>query len=381
MLELGPHARLALDALTMKPTRGIPSWLLNVMDMGFLEEFSGHPAGSYLADHGTVYLDFQRALGACFIDQYIPENPATMRDEGFESQTHRTATTGLEEIVQDGIRIDSPEAVVEHLERCEFPRLESAIANLDPDDPEEVRWRVQGERDVQRTFGPGILKVPYGYGFQMFPGFRYFQYGYQNYFMAYALYPEVLEKDFRLQADFAVNHNQVAARAIVEGALPPVVRLDHDMCDSRGPLVSVESLERLWLPHFQRALQPHLDAGIRLIWHSDGNVMPMVPLLLESGIGGFQGFQYEDGVDYPALCRMTDRNGHPLQIWAGVSVTTTLPHGTPQDVRDELKRLVEYGPKVGLVLGASSSITPGTNRENIRALIEGMRYYRECGRD
>jgi hypothetical protein len=41
--------------------------------------------------------------------------------------------------------------------------------------------------------------------------------------------------------------------------------------------------------------------------------------------------------------------------------------------------MVENGPPVGLFLGGSSSIAPGTNRENIRAMMEGIRYYRENG--
>jgi predicted dehydrogenase len=45
-----------------------------------------------------------------------------------------------------------------------------------------------------------------------------------------------------------------------------------------------------------------------------------------------------------------------------------------------LVEAVENGPKQGLFLGASSSITPGTKRENIKALIEGLKYYREHGR-
>lgn len=129
-----------------------------------------------------------------------------------------------------------------------------------------------------------------------------------------------------------------------------------------------------------RAIRPFLDAGVRLIWHCDGNLMEMVPRLLECGIGGFQGFQYEDGMDYERICRMTDRDGGPLFILAGVSVTRTLPFGTPDDVRRELRWLVENGPPVGLMLGASSSIAPGVCPENLDRLFDGLRYYQEHGR-
>jgi hypothetical protein len=67
-------------------------------------------------------------------------------------------------------------------------------------------------------------------------------------------------------------------------------------------------------------------------------------------------------------------------IWAGVSVTTTLPHGSPDDVRNELKWLVQQGPQVGLSLGASSSIAPGVPRENLEALFDALAWHREHGR-
>ena len=72
---------------------------------------------------------------------------------------------------------------------------------------------------------------------------------------------------------------------------------------------------------------------------------------------------------------------HPLFIIAGSSVTKTLPFGTKDDVAKEIKWLVDNGPPTGLMLGASSSIVPGTNRENIKTLMEGLLYYQEHGRD
>ena len=64
----------------------------------------------------------------------------------------------------------------------------------------------------------------------------------------------------------------------------------------------------------------------------------------------------------------------------GVSVTCTLPYGTPDDVRRELRWLVENGPPTGLFLGASSSITPGVPWQNVQALVEGLAHYRRHGR-
>ncbi len=378
--QWGDRARMAWDTLALHPTRGIPTWMINAMQWSHLETLSGNLPGSYGTEPVRVYRDFQHAAGVCFIDQWIPDNPLSMGNQGYEGDIERTATTGAKEIVIDGVRIDSPEAVVQHMETHLFPQWKQWAGGLERNADAHVRRLIDGEVEVQQLLGLNMCNGPYS-GFFAFPGFEYGRYGYANYFMAYALYPEVIERGFCLFADAATVFNRLAARAIIDGDLPRLVRLDHDMADSRGLLVDVCSLERLWLPHFQRAIQPLLDAGIRLIWHCDGNLMDLVPRLLEAGIGGFQGFQYEDGMDYPAICRMTDRARGPLLIIAGVSVTQTLPHGTPADVRREIAWLVEHGPTVGLMLGCSSSVAPGVPLENMKALFEGLDHYREHGRN
>ena len=370
-----PTAELALDTIHQRPVKGIPSWLLNVMEHAHIERIAGVAPGDYVRCPEEVYLAMQRALGTCLLDQYIPENPLTMGDHGFQGKAHGV-TTGAEGIVLDGMLVDSPEAVVEHMERVVLPKLVSAAEDYDED--ARVGQILASERAIQEKLGPSILKGPYG--FIAFPGFAYGTYGYVNYFSAYALYPDVIEKHFSLQADLALRNNRAAARAFVEGDLPPLYRLDHDMADSRGTLVNVESLDRLWFPHFARCLEPVLKTGVRLIWHCDGNLVEMVPRLLDAGLSGFQGFQYEDGMDYERICRMKDREGRDLIILAGSSVTRTLPMGTPGDVKCELDWLVECGPPTGLFLGASSSIVPGVPWENLRTLIEGMQYYRKHGR-
>jgi len=368
-------ARLALDTILQKPMQGIPTNGMNIMEHAIIERLAGVEPGEYRKDPVRVYLAMQNAIGASLIDQFIPTNPLTLGDQGFET-TERGPTTGADGTALDGLVIDSPESVVEHMERFEFPRLRRAMSEFDED--RRVREIVEGESDVQEQIGADILKA--GYGFVHFPCLRYGKYGYVRYLTAYALYPEMMEEDFALQADLALVNNRAAARAYAEGNLPPVFRLDHDMAGSRGTLVDIKSLDRLWFPHFARCLQPMLKTDVRMLWHCDGNLMEMVPRLLDVGLRGFQGFQYECGMDYEGICRMKTRDKEDLLIMAGVSVTRTLPHGTPEGVKRELAWLVENGPETGLILGASSSVTPGVPWQNIERLIEGLRYYRIHGR-
>jgi len=373
---LSPTAQLALDTIHQRSVSGIPAWLINPMEHSIIDCLAGEPASTYRSAPEPTYLKMLRNAGCCLMDQYIPDNPLTMGSDGYEAGTLRSATTGVDAILVDGLLIDSPEAVVAHLEQQAFPSLQNAVASFDED--ARVREIIEGERTIQSRIGPTMLKT--GYDFLLFPKMKYGTYGYENYFMAFALYPEVIERDFSLQADLAVLNSRAALRAYSEGYLPPLYRLDHDMADSRGTLVDVRWLDRLWFPHFARALAPLLNSEVKLIWHCDGNLSQMVPRLLEVGIKGFQGFQYEDGMDYEKICALKTRDGEPLFIIAGVSVTRTLPNGNPADVKREMAWLVENGPKVGLVLGCSSSIAPGVPLENILTLVDGFSHYRQHGR-
>jgi len=376
-MQLTENAQLALDTILQKPTRGIPSWLIHPMEHRIIDRLAGVPEGSYVKNPDEVYLKMQRAVGTCLLDQYLATNPLNIGTHGYDDKGPKSATTGLDHIVQDGMTIDSPEAVVAHLEQKAFPALQKRCREVN--EAEVTRNCIKRERELQEKIGPTMLKS--GYAMINFPGMRYGAYGYVNYFMAYALYPEIIEKDFALQADCAELNNRAVARAYAEGNLPPLNRLDNDMADSRGTLVDIKSLDKIWFPHFARALRPLLNTDLKMIWHCDGNLMQMVPRLLEVGLNGFQGFQYEDGMDYEKICKMKTRDGDDLIIVGGVSVTRTLPFGKPDDVRKEMKWLVEQGPKTGLFLGASSSVAPGVPWENMKTLVEGLNFYRQHGRN
>jgi uroporphyrinogen-III decarboxylase len=55
-----------------------------------------------------------------------------------------------------------------------------------------------------------------------------------------------------------------------------------------------------------------------------------------------------------------------------------MEHGTPQQVRDEVKGLIDlFGPG-GLILDSSSGLSDGARPENVAALIETARTYGHC---
>jgi hypothetical protein len=374
MTDYLPCAQLAFDTLQKKRTQGIPTGLVHIMEHSVIERLACAGAGEYRKDPYGVYMRMLQNIGVNMVDQMLADNPLSMGQHGYEGGGGG-ATTGGSAVV-DGMEIDSAEACAEHIERYYIPALQKKV--MDFDEQQTIQDVIVCESQGQRILGPDILKT--GYAHLTFPTLEYYRYGYENFFMAYALFPDIIDRMFTLQADYAVLKNQAVVKAFRFAGLPLYHRLDHDMADSRGLLVSFKSLQRSWIEQFARSVKPAVDAGFTLLWHCDGNLMQLIPPLLEAGVNGFQGFQYEDGMDYVKICRMKDRLGQPLVIQAGVSVTRELPMGCPLDVKNQLRFLVENGPPTGLFLSMSSSCAPGTPWENIDTLVQGLKFYRTHGR-
>ena len=374
MPSYSPCAQLAYDTLQKKKTQGIPTGIFHIMEHSIIERLACAGSGDYRKDPFGVYMRMLENVGVNMVDQMLADNPLSMGEKGYEGGGGGATTGGA--AVLDGQLIDSAEACADYIERVDFPLIEQKIARFD--EQQAIQDVIVSESQSQRILGPDILKT--GYAQLTFPHLEYYRYGYENYLMAYALFPDIIDRLFKLQADYAVKQNQAVVKAFQYAGLPLYHRLDHDMADSRGLLVSLKSLKRSWIEQFARSIKPAVDAGFTLLWHCDGNLMELFPYLLEAGVNGFQGFQYEDGMDYIKICKRKDRLGQPLIIQAGVSVTRELPLGKPEDVKNQLRFLVENGPETGLFLSMSSSCTPGTPWENIDTMIQGFNHYRKHGR-
>jgi uroporphyrinogen decarboxylase len=97
--------------------------------------------------------------------------------------------------------------------------------------------------------------------------------------------------------------------------------------------------------------------------------MEAVEGLVDMGIDVLQALQFSAvGMDPRELKR---RFGERLCFEGGVSVQTTLPFGTPEDVRQEVEELIGVlGAGGGYILGPSHAVQAGTPPENIVAMFD-----------
>lgn len=208
----------------------------------------------------------------------------------------------------------------------------------------------------------------------------YSRWTYVSYLSALLLYTDHFREFFMHEAGAARTRNEAIAHAISAYDLAPVVYTGDDICFNDGPICSVELLDDVYFPALAHAIEPLVDAGIEIVWHCDGNVLPLVERLIGIGITGFQGFQEQEAkIPFETMTGFTRKDGSPLIFFGSVSVVHTLPFGTTRDVELDIERCFRAtGDGRGFCLAPTSSILPETPMENIEAFLEyGRRFGRE----
>jgi uroporphyrinogen decarboxylase len=130
---------------------------------------------------------------------------------------------------------------------------------------------------------------------------------------------------------------------------------------------------RLW----RRFIKPRLAvlygavkrAGKAVMIHSCGKVQELFPELIELGLDVFNPFQPEVMDPIEIKRQFGDR----LSFYGGMSIQKILPFGTPQQVRDEARRLVDIvGRGGGFILAPSHDMPGDIPAENVAAVVEVM---------
>jgi uroporphyrinogen decarboxylase len=191
--------------------------------------------------------------------------------------------------------------------------------------------------------------------------------GFERMFMDLVLNPELAHEILRRVADFHVEYCRRLLEA-VPGEVDLVFTAD-DIGGQDGLLMSLPMWEAFLKPCHSRLNAVIHEHGAQVIYHSDGAVMEAVPGLLEMGIDVLQALQFDArGMDAGAL---KAGFGDRLCFEGGVSVQSTLPFGTAEDVQAEVRERIEVlGRGGGYMLGPSHAIQAGTPPENILALFD-----------
>lgn len=148
-----------------------------------------------------------------------------------------------------------------------------------------------------------------------------------------------------------------------------VLWIADDFGTQRGLLCSLELWREWFRPRLARVVAEAKRAkpGLLVAMHSDGAVQDLVPDLIEMGIDILNPVQPEC-MDPVALKR---EYGHHLAFWGTIGTQTTMPFGTPEQVRTHVRRMIEtVGRGGGLLVAPTHVVEPEVPWENLIALVE-----------
>jgi len=140
-----------------------------------------------------------------------------------------------------------------------------------------------------------------------------------------------------------------------------------DWCDQRGPIMGPRLWRRFFKPRLAKLIDNCHSHNLRYVCHSCGNLLPLIDDLLEIGVDALESLQPE-AMDVYELKRRT--YGRMVLI-GGMGVQSTLPFGTPGDVRETTQKLIcEMGQGGGYVLGPAKPLLPDVPTANAAAFCE-----------
>jgi uroporphyrinogen decarboxylase len=176
----------------------------------------------------------------------------------------------------------------------------------------------------------------------------------------------------RLLDEITGRRRQMAVRfaeADVDG-----ISIGDDIGTQRGMMMSPDMWRRWLKPRWATVIKAAKGVKPDLIvtYHSDGNIWPAIPELAEIGVDVLNPVQPE--CLNPAAVKR--RYGDRLAFWGGMGIQTTMPFGTPDDVRAEVKRLIEVlGAGGGFMIAPTHVLEPDVPWENIVAFFDAVEEY------
>lgn len=263
------------------------------------------------------------------------------------------------------VAYDTPYGTGRYTEFNQHPLADDqAIDSYQPPDPnrpelyEEAKRVIREYKDEYWVVGVTVTTI-----FETAWALR----GYEQMLMDLALNPDLAEKIL----DIPYHYHLAAAKKLTQLGVD-MIWLGDDIGAQNAMIISPKMWRKFLKPRMAnfiaeiKAINPQL----KVAYHSDGLIYPIIPDLIEIGLDVLNPIQ-PASMD-PA--RLKREYGNELCFWGSIDEQHTLPFGSATDVRAEVKtRLETLGENGGLIIGPTHHIQLDTPLENFWALVNTVK--------
>ena len=253
-------------------------------------------------------------------------------------------------------------------EATTIKELEDYSGWPDMDDPyrvEHVRAEAQKLADENRF---AIMATPW----LMFPLERAFGLqGMDKFLMNLAMYPDFAEAMLKKNLELCKQHMGHFLEAIGDNI--DIIKIGDDLGSQDRLMISPRMYRQMLKPLHAELIQYIKErTKAKVFFHTDGDVFDLIEDFIEIGVDVLNPIQTSAG-KMSDLAGLKDRYGSRLVFCGAVDTQHILPDGTPEEVRQEVRRVINIlGEGGGYMVASVHTIMNEVPPENILAMVDAV---------
>ncbi len=190
--------------------------------------------------------------------------------------------------------------------------------------------------------------------------------GFENVLMDTVVNPDFYEDLIERLTDHQMEIIERLLELPVDGIL-----FSDDWGYQQGILIGAKRWRKIFKPRLARLYQRVHEANKYVLTHCCGSIEEILPDVIEIGLDVYQSVQPEAKDNNPY--ELKRKYGDKITFWGGLGSQSTIPFGTPDEIRAEVDRLCrEMGRGGGYILCPAKPLQPGTSMENAAAVVEAF---------
>ena len=145
------------------------------------------------------------------------------------------------------------------------------------------------------------------------------------------------------------------------------VFLADDLAYKTGPFLSPKWFQSHYFPRLARICEAYHERDIKILFHSDGDLNPILDGLVEAGVDGLNPIEIQAGMD---VGRVHRRHPH-LFLAGGIDVSQLLPYGGPAEIKDAVRAAIDAA-EGRLMVGSTTELHDEVPLENFLAMRDAV---------
>jgi uroporphyrinogen decarboxylase len=192
--------------------------------------------------------------------------------------------------------------------------------------------------------------------------------GFERFLIDLSVNKQYAHKMLRILTD--IQKERVKNFLAEVGEYIQIFKVSDDLAGQTGPLVSPRMYREMIFPyHSEYFSYIKRHTGAKLALHCCGNVRPLLHDIIEAGVDIIHSVQQScPSMDISGLKKDF---GGDIVFWGGMDVQNFLPVASVEQVREEVRRLIDtLGSGGGYIFGPSHNIQADVPPQNIEAMYE-----------